>query len=254
MKIKQDLFWYRNKYLNKKDWTCKKSKHYIFYYFKNSLAGKEIDKIAELKNKHYSEILSFMNLNNEEIIHCYIYPSLKDKIDLMGDNSPGNAIWEEFELIGGEPKTNKFEIHIVYNDKCKFIGKHEDTHLLSLPLGLSIYLFCEGLAQFMEGDLFSKDIDVISKKLLNQSKLYSIKNLVDNKNWREIKPKIVYPEVGSFARFLIDIYGWNKFKEVYQKLSRLNNYKDNLKVIEAGFGKSIENLENEWKIYLKTKV
>ncbi len=250
MKIKQEIPWYKNNCLKQK-WLTRESDHYVFYYSKNSLAEKEIDKIAELKEKHYSKISSFLNLRNRKIIQYYIYPSLNKKINLMGDDSPGNAIWEELELFNGKIKTNKFEIHVIYNNKCQFIGEHEDTHLLSLPLGLSIYLFCEGLAQFMEGNLFGKDINVVSKELLNQKKLYSIKDLADNKNWEKVEPKIIYPQVGSFARFLISVYGWDKFKEVYKKLSRLNSFENNLKIIEKGFGKSIEELEREWKGNLK---
>ncbi len=249
MKIKQEMPWHKNDY-SKQEWLKQKSSHYVFCYRENTLAESDIDKIMKLKEKHYSKILKFINLKNSQITQYYIYPSLKDKTASMGDDSPGNAIWEEFELSNGEVKTGKFEIHAVYNDKCKFIGEHEDTHLLSLPLGLSIYLFCEGLAQFMEGNLFGRDIDIISKELLNQNKLYHIKNLVDNKNWENIEPKIIYPEVGSFARFLINAYGWNKFKDTYQKSSRLKSFKENLKTIENIFGEPIEDLENKWRNYL----
>lgn len=250
MNIKQEILWYKNDYLKQK-WFTRKSSHYVFYYSKNSLAEKEIDKIAELKEKHYNKILKFLDLKSNQVIKYYLYSTLKEKVDLTGDNSPGNAIWGEFELINSEVKTGKFEIHAIYNDKCQFIGEHEDVHLLSLPFGLSIYLFCEGLAQFMEGNLFGRDTDVISKELLNQNKLYDIRDLVNNKNWEKAEPKIIYPEVGSFAKFLINAYGWDKFKEVYQKLSRLNNFEENLKIIEKRFGKSIEELEKEWKGNLK---
>ncbi|MDP3057156.1 MAG: hypothetical protein Q8N37_01365 [bacterium] len=250
MKIKQEIPWYKNDYLRQK-WIKQKSNHYVFYYLKNSLAENDIYKIIKLKEKHHNKILSFLDLKNKQIIHYYIYPSLKSKASLMGDDSPGNVIWGDFELVNSEPKTNKFEIHTIYNDKCQFIGEHEDTHFLSLSLGLSIYLFCEGLAQFMEGNLFGKDIDIISKELLSQKKLYSIKNLIDNKNWEKVDSKIIYPEVGSFVRFLINTYGWDKFKKTYQRLSRLNNSEENLKIIENGFEKSIEELEKEWKGGLK---
>lgn len=250
MKIKQEIPWYKKDYL-RKEWLERESGHYVFYYLKNSLAEKDIDQIVGLKEKHYGKILKFLNLKNNQIIKYYLYPALKEKIDLMGDDSPGNAIWGELELIIGEPKTSNFEIHAIYNNKCQFIGEHEDTHFLSLPFGLSIYLFCEGLAQFMEGNLFNRDIDIISKELLNQGKLYYIKDLIDNKNWKNVEPKIIYPEVGSFARFLINTYGWNKFKNIYQKISRLKKFEENLKIIEKRFGKSIENIEKDWKNYLK---
>ena len=246
MPIKQNISWYKTEYY-KKNWQIKKSLPYVFYCFKNSLAEKEINKIVQLKKKHHQKILSFLNLKSDQTIHYYLYPTLKDKLKLMGDDCPGNSIWEKFELINGIPKTNKFEIHVMYNNSCKFIGEHEDTHLLSLSWGLSIYLFCEGLAQFMEGDLFGKDIDGISKKLLNQNKLYSISELVNNNNWNKVKPFIIYPQVGSFARFLIESYGLKKFKSVYQKLSRLNSYKNNLEIIRKGYSKRTNELEKEWK-------
>lgn len=252
MKIKQEIPWFKKDYL-KKEWLKRKSSHYVFYYLKNTLAEKDIDKIIELKEKQYAKILNFLSFKKNLIIQYYIYPSLKEKTILMGDDSPGNAIWGELELINGEPKTNKFEIHAVYNDKCKFIGEHEDTHLLSLLFGLSVYLFCEGLAQFMEGNLFGKDVDIISRELQGQKKLYSIVSLIDNKNWAAVEPKIIYPEAGSFVRFLINTYGWGKFKEIYQKLSRLNSYEENLMIIKQGFGRSIADIEDDWQKYLKIK-
>lgn len=47
----------------------------------------------------------------------------------MGDDNTGNAIWEELEIEDGKSDSKKFEIHVVYNKKCKFIGEHEDTTL-----------------------------------------------------------------------------------------------------------------------------
>lgn len=246
MKIKQDIPWYKNEYLGKK-WLIKKISHYVFYYFQDSLAAAEIEEIITLKESHYDKILSFLGLECDQIINYYIYPSLEDKKALMGDDSPGNVIWEDFELINSKPRIKKFEIHVVYSNKCKFVGEHEDTHLLSLPLGLSIYLFCEGLAQFMEGSLFGKDVDIISKELLNENKLYPVKNLFDNKSWNNVKLEIVYPEVGSFVRFLINTYGLNKFKEVYERLSRLKSLEENLKTAELIFNRSIVEIEIDWK-------
>ncbi|MEA1936677.1 MAG: hypothetical protein U9N04_01020 [Patescibacteria group bacterium] len=251
MLIKQNIPWYRTKYY-KKNWQIKKNLPYIFYCFKNSLAEKEIDKITQLKKKHRQKILSFLNLKNDQTIHYYLYPTFKNKLKLMGDDSPGNSIWEKFELVNRISRTAKFEIHVMYNNNCKFIGEHEDTHLLSLPWGLSIYLFCEGLAQFMEGGLFGRDIDEISKELLRQNKLYSLLELVDNNNWNEVEPPIIYPQVGSFARFLIESYGLKKFKSAYQKLSRLNSYQDNLSAIRKEYFKGIDELEKEWKEKLIT--
>ncbi len=249
MKIKQDIPWYKNKYLEK-DWLIKQSPHYIFHYFKNSLVEKDINKIIKIKEKHYNKILSFLKVKNYRKIKYYLYPSLKEKIELMGDDSLGNVIWEEFELINNKVKTKRFEIHILYNVKRKFIGEHEDTHLLSLPWGLSIYLFSEGLSQFIEESLFGKDIDILSKKLMKKNKLYSLKWLCNNKNWNKVKEEIVYPQAGSFIRYLINNFGLEKFKKVYKKLSRDKKVKENIKIMESSYPESINKLETNWKRYL----
>jgi len=252
MKIEQKLSWYKRGY-SEAEWEIKNSTHYNFYYLKNSLAEKNIDEIAGAKEKHYKKIISLLNVQNDRIIDYYLYPSLREKTELMGDNSPGNAVWQSFELVSGNPVTEKFEIHVVYNNTCKFIGEHEDTHLLSLSFGLSIYLFCEGLAQFVEGNLFGIDVDVLCREMLKENKLYSVSELVDNKYWGCVEPPIIYPQVGSFSRFLISNYGWNKYIEVYKQTSRLKTPKENMEMIKSIFQDSIFKIEKNWIEYLSNR-
>lgn len=242
MKIIQDLKWYKNKYLSEK-WEKKETFHYLFFYFPSSLT--DIDSISLAKEKHYQKILSFLGLKNSRKIHYYIYPSVNKKKELMGDNSLGNTIWKSLK----DSTPEKFEIHTVYGDEFKFIGEHEDTHLLSLPLGLSIFLFCEGLAQFMEGEFLGEDIDKLCTDFIRQKKIYSVYSiewLAENKNWKDVDPKIIYPQAGSFARFLINNYSKDKFKQAYVKTSRLKSFSENLKAVEEVFSKSLKDLEKEW--------
>ena len=185
MKYIQDISWYRNNYLNV-NLIKEETPHYFFYFPKESLAEKNIKSIIDIKEVHYEKVLNWLKLNNNRKINYYLYSSLKEKEFLMGDNSPGNAIWEELEIENREFNSKKFEIHVVYNEKCKFIGEHEDTHLLSLPWGLSIYLFCEGLAQYMEDSFMGEDLHVVAKKLLQKNELYSLEWLFSNNNWNNV--------------------------------------------------------------------
>ena len=248
MEYKQNISWYKNDYFYK-SLIKKESLHYNFYFLKNSLAEKDINNIIKLKEKHYKEILSWLGLKNNRKIDYYIYSSLKEKSSLMGDNSPGNAIWEKLNTSN---VPQKFEIHCVYNKSCKFIGKHEDTHLLSLPWGLSIYLFCEGLSQYMENNFMGEDLDSVAKKLLKNGNLYPLRYLCNNKNWKDVKPIIIYPQAGSFAKFLIKKYGKNNFKRLYQNTSRKNTITSNLLEIKTIYRKDIKQLEKEWINSLKT--
>ena len=246
MKYTQDIPWYKNDYLvypfNKEE-----SLHYIFNFQKNSLAEKNIKEIVKLKEEHHLKILSFLELDNNRKIDYYIYSSIQEKNLLMGDDSPGNAIWEELE--NNNPK--KFEIHVVYNEKCRFIGEHEDTHLLSLPWGLSIYLFCEGLAQYMENTFLNRNLHLATKELMEEGKIYSIDFICNNNNWEHVEPTIIYPQVGSFIKYLIEYYNKENFKRVYQNTSREKEITENLLEIEKIYQKNINQLEKEWLLFLK---
>lgn len=250
MKYIQDISWYRNNYLNI-NLIKEETPHYFFYFQKESLAEKNIKSIIDIKEVHYEKVLNWLKLNNNRKINYYLYPSLKEKKFLMGDNSLGNAIWEELEIENRESNSKKFEIHVVYSEKCKFIGEHEDTHLLSLPWGLSIYLFCEGLAQYMENSFMGEDLHVVAKKLLQKNKLYSLEWFLANNNWNNVDSIVIYPQVGSFIKYLIESYGKENFKKVYQSTSRKKETAENSLEINKVYQKNINQLEKEWHLFLK---
>jgi hypothetical protein len=252
MKIKQDIPWYKTKYLDKKDWLVKKSPHYIFHFLKNSLAQEDINKVIKVQEESYKKILRTLKLKNKRKLNYYLYPSKKIKNELMGDDGHGNGIWLEIAKQKRIWKSEKFEVHALYNNKIQCIGAHEDTHLLSLPWGVAIFLFSEGLAEFMSEKWQNKDIDFWAKEYLKKNKLYSIEFLANNKNWDKVNEMIVYPQSGSFIRYLIRIYGIEKFKRVYKKVSRKKKFNDNIRIIKEIYSKSIEKLEKDWKKYLKT--
>jgi len=235
-KYYQDIGWYKEDFLNN-SWSKKETEHYVFYFL--DYLNNKINDISEQKERDYQKLKSFFKSNPETKIQYYIYADLRTKQELMGDNSPGNAIWKELDLFENDFKTTKFEIHVVYNDKCKFIGRHEDTHLISLNWGLSIYLLNEGLAQYLEGNFQGQE-------LKRPKDSYKLKWLFDNNNWEQLDPKIIYPEAGSFVVFLIDKYGKKLFKEIYQTTSRKKDIKNNLKEFEKRVG-NIDLLEKEWE-------
>lgn len=250
--IKQNIPWFKTDYQKKRNWMVRKSPHYVFHYFQNSLAEKEIKKIIETQELAYKKITKTLKLKNKRKINYYLYPSKKTKQNLIGDDGHGNAIWLEIKKRKvWVPK--KIEVHSLYNNKIQCIGPHEDTHLLSLPWGVSIFLFSEGLAEFMDERWYGKDIDIWARKYLKENKLYSLKFLLENKNWNKVNDMITYPQVGSFVRFLINTYGIEKFKKIYKRTSRQKILKENVKIVEIIYSKSTEYLEKNWRKYLGIK-
>jgi hypothetical protein len=249
MNYLQDISWYRYGYLEK-DMEKRESPHYLFHFGKETLASRDIDDIIRLKESHHEKITRWLGAGSNKKIDYYIYPDIKEKLLLMGDDAPGNVIWEELVIDEKGVIPSKFEIHVVYNERCKFVGEHEDTHLLSLPWGLSIYLFCEGLAQFMEDGFMGEELHIVSKRLRADNRLYPIVFLCSNHNWEKVDPAIIYPEVGSFTRFLIDKYSKERFEEVYRSTSRHHDLVGNMDRVERVYGKDISRLESEWLDYI----
>lgn len=249
--IEQDISWYKVKYLDKKDWLTKKSQHYVFHYFKGSLAEKDINKIVKIQEQSHRKILRILELKNKKTIKYYFYPSRKIKEKLMGDDGYGNAIWLEISKKKEVSESKRFEIHVIYNNKCKLIGEHEDTHLLSLPWGVAIFLFCEGLAEFISEKWHDRDTDSWAREYLEKDKLYSVDFLISNKNWDKVDDMIAYPQAGSFVRYLVNTYEMEKFRVVYKKLSRNKKVQENIDIIEKSYSKSIKGLEEDWRECLK---
>lgn len=244
--IKQNTSWFKTDYQEQEQWIKRESSHYVFHYFKDSLAEKEIEKIIEIQEQSYKKIMKILELKNKRKIDYYLYFSEKIKEFLMGDSGYGNAIWIKIKKIKNWVP-EKFEVHCVYNNKIKCIGPHEDTHLLSLSYGVATFLFSEGLAEFMDEKWQDKDIDIWARDYFKKNKLYSIKFLMENKNWDKVDEMIVYPQSGSFVKYLINIYGIEKFKKIYQELSRNKTLRANIRIIEKICSDSIENIEKNWK-------
>ena len=216
-------------------WQIKKSRHYIFHYFPNSLAEKEIKEIVKNQEATYSEILFFLGVKNNKIINYFLYPNNKIKGEMMGDDGNGNAI------------RNKFEVHAVYKQDVKCIGAHEDTHLLSLPLGVSVKLFREGLAEFISKTWHEKSHDFWAKKFLDEKEEINFSKILDNSKWDDSKDEVLYPCVGSFCSFLINEIGKDKFLKLYGSLDRDKNVSYNLKTIEEITGKSLVEWQKNWE-------
>ena len=172
--------------------TEKSSEHYIFHYFPDSFAEKEIDKIVDEQESAYKKIVAFLVVENHRIINYFLYPSNKIKNEMTGNDGNGHA------------DRDKFEVHAVYNDKIQCIGPHEDTHLLSSSLGLPPQLFREGLAEYLTGSWDGKSHEEWAKEFLKNDKLPNLEEMIDDEIWYKYSDEISYPAAGAFVKYLIN--------------------------------------------------
>lgn len=242
MELKQNLKNYISGYKNPSLWEVLETKHYVFHYAKNSIAEREISNISETQEKAYTKIIKTLELEEvSEKINYYVYQSEANKKKLMGDDGFAQAIWHDNS------------IHIVYTENIKPIGEHEDVHLLTLPWGVAIGFFQEGLAEYMNGCVWGKDkrrAEIFVQSGTNSKKIPGLKNFLSHSFWVENVDENIeyyYPLAGTFTRFLINEFGLEKYREFYMKIHRENAQEKNIKIFEEIFGNLNKTAENYFK-------
>ena len=211
---KQQLDNYRTDFKSA-SWEVRDSAHYLFHYFKNSLAEKEIEHIAETQENAYALITTFLELPSypEQKISYYLYPDSQTKERLMGSPWFAQAVYTDFL------------IHALYTEEDKVIGPHEDTHLLSLPLGLSIGFLQEGLAEYMVGhDWYGNQFHEVMQEAQKNDAFKILDDLpTSHQAWLDTDDAYArqyYSLAALFTSFLIKNYGKDAYLKLYTSLGR----------------------------------
>ncbi len=224
-------------------WRTHSSDHYIFHYFENSVAEKDLDHIVKQQEGAYKKIVSFLNVPEPgRPIEYFFYPDEHTKKELMGDDWYAQSIY------------NEFRVHVLYTEKDKPLGEHEDTHLLSLPWGQSIAFFAEGLAEYMVGHAWDGTPHQQYVREGYEKKLYPpLEDFMRHDAWLETDDTqaiYFYSLAGAFTSFLVSQFGRKKFETAYKQLSRKNTKEKNSAVCELVFEANFRSLEAAFKDFL----
>ena len=206
----------------------------------NTKAAKDIKNIIDRQEQAYKKIINFLEIKTpKNKIRYFLYPNEELKVMLMGDDGYAQAIYHN--------KT----VHIVYAKNINPLGEHEDTHILSLPLGLSIGFFQEGLAEFLTNNRKwqGKDTKYWIKQALKKKIFPELKSIFSHKNWMKLPDEYTlyyYILASSFVGFLIKKFDKKKFILLYKKLNRVNSIKKNMNIFEDIYKLKIQKIEKEW--------
>ncbi|WP_155592386.1 hypothetical protein [Lysinibacillus cavernae] len=142
---------------------------------------------------------------------------------------------------------------------------HELTHSL-LGYGGNFdtdngYFTQEGFAVYME-DQYGKNelyLEKYMKHFLDSDKLIPISKLIDpnqddgyfradlpNKEEQSVLWEMSYAHAASFVKYLVDIYGLDKFEQIYDKRDLANK-------IEEVYGKSVSEIEMDWLAFINNQ-
>jgi len=157
----------------------------------------------------------------------------------MGDDWYAQAIYAEFR------------VHLLYTETIKPLGEHEDTHLLSLPWGLAIGFFQEGLAEHLVGQAWDGKSHLEHVREGYNKNIYpSLTDFLDHQAWLKTDDSLAiyfYSLAGSFVSFLITTFDKDRFESFYRQLNRNNTKQQNSQLFQSVYGKSIGEVEIAFK-------
>ncbi|MCH8292773.1 hypothetical protein IH992_16915 [Candidatus Poribacteria bacterium] len=220
-------------YIEKKLGGLKETAHFKIFYEKGSKVERKIESIAQDHEFRYAQLIHYFEMQPTRKVQAYIYTSPEQKKRLMG--ARGTSVEDPFG----------HGYHINYRSFPHPIMKHELAHALtadwspflkvSLKLGLH-----EGIAVAADWDEGQLTAHQWSKAMRQLNIAPSIHRIMGLGFWTQASSKS-YTLAGSFVRFVVDTYGIEKFKRVFQR----GNFR---KV----YGKPLSDLVQEWEAFLET--
>ena len=225
------------------------TEHYVFHYRKNSLAEKEIDKIAAMQEGCYAFISGCLHADAKGKIHYRLFDTPQEVgkqyaiIHGEDDDEPCNG----FALPDIMSKDGMDHVYAVYSETIKCVGFHEDAHIISYSLCRPDSRFIsEGLAMFFDRYWWGIDNYSWTRWYIEQGKNPSVADLIDNSKFREYDCELTYPLAGAFTGYLLERFGTEKYVEFYKRCAD-----ETARAFEQTFGRSVALFEKDFLGYMK---
>ena len=128
------------------------------------------------------------------------------------------------------------KVYAVYNEEIKCIGFHEDSHLLSYIINRPNTQFIrEGLAMYFDKVWWGISNFEWTKYYIKKDENINICELFDNNTFYNSNCAFSYPIAGAFTEYIINLYGFDSFIEIYKE-------KDGKEGIEKILNTSVDDL------------
>ena len=147
-----------------------------------------------------------------------------------------------------------YAVHTIWS-----YDNHECVHLYATALGMPVSLLTEGLAVAFQTNPIANDfvprwsgtfVHDLARTFRTDGRLVPIDQMLQTSQFRSQDLNVVYPEAGSFVRFLIDAYGLATFKDLYGRVTSNDVAATVAEKFTSVYGKSVGELEAEWSAVL----
>lgn len=216
-------------------WKEQETEHYVFHYKAGSLAEKEIQEVIDLQESCFKEITQRLDFMPERKIVYWLCDTRKELMQMSGYEYETNGVtYEEWD----NPT-----IYAVYNEDVRNVGFHEDVHAIiyeyACPNSIAIV---EGLAMYFDEEWWGIPNELCTRVYLEDKLYQRLRYMIrDDGVFYQADDRIGYPIMGAFTAFLINEYGMEKYKNVYQECDEWG------RAFEHIYGKSLHDLEIEFR-------
>lgn len=211
------------------------TEHFIIYY-DGKINKKEIELLALSHEYYFFEVSNYLNEKPSQKITSFIFVNSGQKKRLLGSEAADVAKpWLNYIYINYENYQNTL--------------KHEIVHCIAAGFGVTPFKIAhnfnpaltEGIATAADGEYSFNTIHYAAGLAYNNNFRYPIESLFKGLNFFGQLSSLSYVYSGSFCKYLIDEYGVEKFKMIFQNGS-----------FESVYGKSIRTLEKEYYLFIES--
>jgi hypothetical protein len=211
------------------------NEHFRLHYEPHSLAGKHLDELSH--QAEAARTLALMLLGEQDfrpVLDLFYIHSRRQMKEIIGVEAKG---WTDYRS-----KT----IVLVYNDSTRAYHNHEMMHAVVLNLwgfpADSNHCFIEGAAVYADNPCLGEQIHEIAAYLFYERELIAFRKMFTA--FRKQKDMQSYMEAGSIVQYILETYGRDKFKALWQRgIGRSREI----------LGRSFEEIEKDYIQFLRMK-
>lgn len=206
--------------------------HFVIVFPDTMVTGRQRDHLIQLHEFYYQEVAQFLRVTPSRKIASYLYTSAEQKGRLMGAARTNLA------------KPWLWEVHLNLADSDEAL-KHELVHVVAAEFGFPFVRIgvnsglIEGLAVAVEQVEYYEDLHKLAAMALAIGIDPDMEALFSLTGFMAVHPGISYVMAGSFSRFLIDRFGIQRYKLVYQFGS-----------FETAYNRPLSALLGQWRRFL----
>lgn len=214
-------------------WITRKTDHARIHVVSGTAAERDLEKLAITTEESILKAIAALTEEPRRVYDVYFV----ERIIGQGGYAGGSMVisYSDRNYSGG---------------RIEEVLTHETIHLLDQQISIKSRLtfLAEGLAVWGSGGHYKpEELSPRAAALVATGRYIPLHQIIDN--FYPVQHEIGYLEAGAFVQYLVDTYGWEKFKQLYSRLPAAddgNNAERLSQSLQVEYGKSLEQIEQEW--------